>query len=643
MEPDDWSDADSINEGMIQQSDANPAHPLSAGSPLPLSARSPLSQSAGSPTPKSAGSPLSPCAVSPQSPTAGSSLPLCAVSPQSPSPGSPKSTLSPSAVSAQSSFAGSSLSPRTGSQLSPSATSPESPADEPADSVVEQSKHAQILIDLAVKVNVSRLDNLVASNGLKRIPVYPDGNCFFEASVLHLMPMTSAELRQALCAFIEDNMSEYDGFFRSDHDDDSTRYFEILSTLEALRKPGTWDTKANDVLPVALANFSKRQVKIFTSRHNHPVIDISPVSSSSSEPIYLALLAPAGLPEHYDGCLPQQNRDPSLLEHDIPSCPKRTFVRKAPEVLPNRPAAASHSEVFHSGPGSTAQRERCTATKAAYQSTTPSRRKSVVYLTPLRKTQYKKRAPNPSQWKSSVRKANKLKGLAYRSTSGVITRAKAVQPIDCSKCTKKCAQKIPEDKRQEIFDQFYSLESYERQKDFVCRLVHQTDTRTYLSTDGLPAEKKRKVARKFTFTLDGQSHSVCKTFFMKTLDIGQAYIEHALKNSEQGSFCGRDNRGRHTPATKIPEDRMNFVRRHIESFAAADSLYCRRSTNISFLDPNLSIAKMYELYCTDCKITSQEPVTVDIYRRTFNTEYNLSFHNSQKDQYCSRFSSQENK
>ena len=69
---------------------------------------------------------------------------------------------------------------------------------------------------------------------------------------------------------------------------------------------------------------------------------------------------------------------------------------------------------------------------------------------------------------------------------------------------------------------------------------------------------------------------------------------------------------------------MDLVRQHIESFPTVHSHNCRKNTNRQFLNSNLRITKMYELYCVKCREDNQEPVKEDIYRQTFNTDYNLS-------------------
>ena len=48
-------------------------------------------------------------------------------------------------------------------------------------------------------------------------------------------------------------------------------------------------------------------------------------------------------------------------------------------------------------------------------------------------------------------------------------------------------------------------------------------------------------------------------FFRATLDIGEAYINHALSGKPEGHFQGIDNRGRHTPANTTPEYKLKKV------------------------------------------------------------------------------------
>ena len=72
--------------------------------------------------------------------------------------------------------------------------------------------------------------------------------------------------------------------------------------------------------------------------------------------------------------------------------------------------------------------------------------------------------------------------------------------------------------------------------------------------------------------------------------------------------------------------RKTFVKEHIESFPKYRSHYSRKDNpHRSYLSPTLSTSKMFELYKTKCSEVEMEPVSEWMYRKIFNTEYNLCF------------------
>ena len=74
------------------------------------------------------------------------------------------------------------------------------------------------------------------------------------------------------------------------------------------------------------------------------------------------------------------------------------------------------------------------------------------------------------------------------------------------------------------------------------------------------------------------------------------------------------------------------MKRHIESFPLVDSHYCRKETTKKYLDPSLSINKMYRLYEKKFKDEGiKEMVSKDKYCRIFTEEHNLSFFLPPKD------------
>lgn len=69
------------------------------------------------------------------------------------------------------------------------------------------------------------------------------------------------------------------------------------------------------------------------------------------------------------------------------------------------------------------------------------------------------------------------------------------------------------------------------------------------------------------------------------------------------------------------------------------SHYTRKDTKGEFLGPDLTLPKMYELYCEKCKMDDFESVKLSTYRKIFNENLNLSVHIPKKDQCntCSKY------
>lgn len=214
-----------------------------------------------------------------------------------------------------------------------------------------------------------------------------------------------------------------------------------------------------------------------------------------------------------------------------------------------------------------------------------------------------------------------------------------MKDIDCTKCRFKCTEKFSKERRSQIFQFFWAIGNYERQKDFVCTNITTKPTKSYLDEKGEAVQKKQKVRNKFHFELDGHKHQVCKEFFLGTLAISEAFTYHALHHKEEGHFCGMERRGKCTPSNKISNDRIQFVKDHIDSFPRVPGHYTRKDSNREYLGADLNITRMYELYKAKCTECNCEPVKSQMYRKIFNEEYNISFHIPKKDKcnLCSKY------
>ena len=110
------------------------------------------------------------------------------------------------------------------------------------------------------------------------------------------------------------------------------------------------------------------------------------------------------------------------------------------------------------------------------------------------------------------------------------------------------------------------MESYERQKDFICSRVKEQKTKTTLDENDIRIRKRKNVARTYSFEINGCAIQVCKKFFLATLAIGEANVIHALSNKIAGHFEGNERRGKCLSDNKKGNDMLEGVRSHIRSF-----------------------------------------------------------------------------
>jgi len=106
-----------------------------------------------------------------------------------------------------------------------------------------------------------------------------------------------------------------------------------------------------------------------------------------------------------------------------------------------------------------------------------------------------------------------------------------------------------------------------------------------------------------------------------------------LDRSNGVGISNKDKRGKHAPGIKKSEEVHKRVHDHIASFPCLESHYSRASSSKKYLEANLNISKMHQLYVNQCKENEIEPALASYYRHIFDTEFNLGFHKPKKD-YC---------
>ena len=100
----------------------------------------------------------------------------------------------------------------------------------------------------------------------------------------------------------------------------------------------------------------------------------------------------------------------------------------------------------------------------------------------------------------------------------------------------------------------------------------------------------------------------------------------AKKKITGAGICLTDGRGHHSNHPKTSEQDKNNIRDHIKMFPFKESHYSRNKTNKKyFLNPDLSISRMYDLYKNHFTENHFNILSEFMYRKIFVEEFNLAF------------------
>ncbi|XP_052278769.1 uncharacterized protein LOC127877153 [Dreissena polymorpha] len=251
----------------------------------------------------------------------------------------------------------------------------------------------------------------------------------------------------------------------------------------------------------------------------------------------------------------------------------------------------------------------------------------------------RKRQRNEVNWKRNITKRRKNSGQSYVSSSGKIKRAKKVKNGCGQNCRKKCHSKISPEQREAIFDEFWKLGSYPKQKEFLCSTVKESKVKRVRVRDTII--KDRKMSRNYLFQVNGLNVDVCQQFYKDTLDVSTTTISTALHRAAPHIHTSfPDRRGTHANRpNKIPDVIIQDIKDHIERFPRVESHYCRQSTSKEYLEGGLNLSKMYSLYSEQCHENNVCPAKESMYRYIFNNSFNIAFNSPAKDRcdFCSQY------
>ncbi len=249
------------------------------------------------------------------------------------------------------------------------------------------------------------------------------------------------------------------------------------------------------------------------------------------------------------------------------------------------------------------------------------------------------RQKRPNRREEAKRK--RQHGEEYVSKRGNVVQKRKLKefPDGCCK-HRNCSSKFSAEDRQLLFDQYWALDSYERKRDFLLRhmMVQKPDRECVRNKEG--RKRSREVAVKYTMQKrceeggqETENIQVCRFFFIGTLGVTDAVLRVVLSKRSSSGHCEEtDKRGHHEPPNKLPENVLEKIREHIDSFPTIESHYCRRDTRRLYFSADLSIQKLYDLYREKQLADQAQIASLSVYKAIFGKEYNIGFYHPRKDQ-----------
>jgi len=233
------------------------------------------------------------------------------------------------------------------------------------------------------------------------------------------------------------------------------------------------------------------------------------------------------------------------------------------------------------------------------------------------------RTKHVENWSKNVRKRKCQAGKEYTSSRGKQVSKKSIKlKKDCTgKCRYTCARTFCKEEIEAIHSKFWALNN-DNKYLFYARTTEKREN----------VMKKELSRRKYTYTYSlmicQDRVQVCKEFYFGVLGIDESRFRKFYEKTEQdGAGNVQDMRGKRT-SRRTPQDAIERVSSHINSFPRVPSHYCRSSSTKEYLEPGLSLTMMYELSCEVC---DKVPVKLSMYRTIFQNEFNISFKMPKKD------------
>lgn len=249
----------------------------------------------------------------------------------------------------------------------------------------------------------------------------------------------------------------------------------------------------------------------------------------------------------------------------------------------------------------------------------------------------KKPLKGRSEWAHNKRKRLKNLGQEYCTKDGKIMPKKSLKP-PCT-CRFKCYEKINDDQRRIVFENFWQLGDRQKQWSYLVKYVKKVKKNRCLNSD-IP--NNRIFTFKYHLPLAEQTDElkvlvvdVCKIMFINTLEISDKMIRTAWEKFDGDNEIEEDKRGRHDNHKKVlTEDMIQSVVDHVNELASNESHYFREKTDKLYLEGSPSIPRMFQLYNEwfDSERYTTKATSERQYREIVRKHFNLGVYIPKKGQ-----------
>lgn len=135
---------------------------------------------------------------------------------------------------------------------------------------------------------------------------------------------------------------------------------------------------------------------------------------------------------------------------------------------------------------------------------------------------------SPETWKRSVAKKRRNEGLEYVNVKKKLVKSRKVR----SPCSNKCRYRLTQEQREKIHKRFWKIGDIHRQRDYFLQCMDPINPKYRMHTPN--SNRSKNYA--YNFELEGERTRVCKSFYLKTLDISNKLIFTAKKKKLEPVF-----------------------------------------------------------------------------------------------------------